>query len=71
MKKPFLRVTKWLGNIPVEATCTSCANVKFQVRSTSHRPGREEYEKALQRDFDHHCNAVHQQEDDGKSARKH
>jgi hypothetical protein len=25
MKKPTLRVTKWLGNIPVEASCTLCS----------------------------------------------
>jgi hypothetical protein len=58
MKKPFLRVTK-LGDIPVEAECTACAEVKFQVRSASHRPSREEYQKALQREFDHHVKTVH------------
>ena len=65
MKKPFIRVTKWLGDIPVEAECTSCADVKFQARSTSHRPSREEYRKVLQREFDHHCRTVHSGEDAG------
>jgi hypothetical protein len=69
MKKPFLRVTKWLGNIPVEAECTSCAEVKFQVRSTSHRPSREEYQKALQQQFDHHVKTVHMKEDASQGAR--
>ena len=59
MKKPFLRVTKWLGTIPVEAECTACTEVKFQVRSASHRPSQEEYQKALQREFDHHVKTVH------------
>ena len=59
MKKPFLRVTKWLGDIPVEAECTACAEVKFQVTPASHRPSREEYQKALQRQFDHHVKTVH------------
>lgn len=68
MKKPFLRVTKWLGDIPVEAECTSCAGVKFQATSTSHRPSREEYQKALQRGFDHHCKTVHLPEDAAQSA---
>jgi hypothetical protein len=62
MKKPFLRVTKWLGDIPVEAVCTSCTEVKFQVRPTSHRPSREEYQKALQREFDHHLKTIHQRD---------
>jgi hypothetical protein len=59
MKEPFLRVTKWLGDIPVEAGCTACAEVTFRVRSTSHRPSREEYRQALQREFDHHVKTVH------------
>ncbi len=59
MKKPFLRVTKWLGTIPVEAECTACAEAKFQVRSASHRPSQEEYQQALQREFDHHVKTVH------------
>jgi hypothetical protein len=59
MKKPFLRVTKWLGDIPVEAGCTSCVEVTFRVRSTSHRPNREEYRQTLQREFDHHVKTVH------------
>jgi hypothetical protein len=63
MKKPFIRVTKWLGDIPVEAGCTACADVKFQVSPTSHRPNREEYQKALQREFDHHFKTVHQEQD--------
>lgn len=67
MKKPFIRVTKWMGDIPLEAECTSCADVKFQVRSTSHRPSREEYQKVLQRDFDHHFKVVHSLDDPGKA----
>jgi len=59
MKRPFLRVTKWLGDIPVEAGCTSCAEITFRIRSTSHRPSREEYRQALQRDFDHHLKTIH------------
>ncbi len=68
MKKPFIRVTKWLGDIPMEAGCTACAEVKFQVRPTSHRPSREEYQKALQREFDHHFKTVHQPQEAGKNA---
>jgi len=59
MKKPFIRVTKWLGDIPVEAECTACRGIKFQVSATSHRPNRAEYQQSLQRQFDHHFTAVH------------
>jgi hypothetical protein len=60
MKKPFLHVTKWLGDIPVEAECTSCpAAARFRAVSNSHRPNREEYVKQLERAFDHHRKNVH------------
>jgi len=59
MKKPFLRVTKWLGDIPVEAVCTACPAASFRAQSSSHRPNREEYQKSLQTQFDAHCKASH------------
>jgi hypothetical protein len=59
VKKPFIRVTKWLGDIPVEAGCTACAAVHFRAESQSHRPQREEYQKSLQAQFDAHCKSVH------------
>lgn len=60
MKKPIIRVTKWLADIPVEAVCSVCGSVTFRARSSSHRPNREEYQKSLQEQFDEHCKAVHQ-----------
>jgi hypothetical protein len=63
MKKPSLHVTKWLGDIPVEAECTSCSAWKFHATSTSHRPNREEYRKQLERAFDHHFKSVHTRDD--------
>jgi len=30
MRKPFLRVLKWIGQIPVTAVCTDCGR-EFQV----------------------------------------
>jgi hypothetical protein len=59
MKKPCLRVTKWLGDIPVEGSCTSCPDVTFKVTATARRPDREEYQKALTRGFEHHLKQVH------------
>jgi len=61
MKKPFLRVTKWLGDIPVEAHCTECPTVSFKGQGAGHRPSREEYQKSLQAQFDVHCKAAHSQ----------
>jgi hypothetical protein len=71
MKKPFLRVTKWLGDIPVEAECTACRDeAKFRVASASHRPTREEYSAQLQRAFDQHLKTAHAPESD-ESSEKH
>jgi hypothetical protein len=58
MKKPTLRVTKWLADIPVEAHCTQCPTVSFKAQGISHRPNREEYQKSLQAQFDVHCNGA-------------
>jgi hypothetical protein len=43
MKKPTLRVTKWLADIPVEAHCTQCLTVSFKAQGAGHRP----YQKSL------------------------
>ena len=59
MKKPSLRVRKWLGDIPVEAYCTGCPAVSFKAQGASHRPNREEYQKLLQSQFDAHCKDAH------------
>jgi SAM-dependent methyltransferase len=69
MKKPALRVTKWLKDIPVEGACTLCADSGFKVTSSSHRPNREEYQKLLQREFDHHVKAVHEATQEWKADR--
>jgi hypothetical protein len=62
MKKPTLRVTKWLADIPVEASCTACAGTSFRAKGSSHRPNGEEYRRSLQAQFDEHCKLVHSQE---------
>lgn len=62
MKKPTIRVTKWLGDIPVEAHCTFCPTAMFKAQGTSHRPNREEYQTSLQAQFDEHCKIAHADE---------
>jgi hypothetical protein len=62
VKKPTVRVTKWLSDIPVEAQCTACPTVSFRAKGTSHRPNREEYTRSLQTQFDEHCRMVHSTE---------
>jgi hypothetical protein len=59
VKKPTVRVTKWLGDIPVEAACTFCPNVSFLAPGSTHRPNREEYQRSLQSQFDEHCKLAH------------
>ena len=59
MRKPAIRVTKWLRDIPVEATCALCPGSSFRASSSSHRPNREEYQKSLQAQFDEHVRRVH------------
>ena len=61
MKKPTIRVTKWLGDIPVEAGCSACSSVVFKAVGSSHRPNREEFQRSLQVQFDTHCKEVHSQ----------
>lgn len=59
IKKPNLRVTKWLGDIPVEATCTLCDGSVFRATGLSHRPNRAEYQLSLQARFDEHLRIAH------------
>lgn len=59
MKKPVLRVTKWLADIPVEAYCSACPSISFRAQGMSHHPNREEYQKSLQAQFDVHCREAH------------
>jgi hypothetical protein len=52
-----MHVTKWLGDIPVEAGCSECASVVLKAIGSSHRPNREEYQKSFQQRG--HCKAIH------------
>ena len=70
MKKPTLRVTKWLRDIPIAAECTSCVGVGFVAKSGSHRPTREEYQKSLQSQFDTHFKMVHASPDANQDSRQ-
>jgi len=59
MKKPAIRVTKWLADIPVEACCSLCPNEIFRAASTGHRPEKSSYQQQLQEAFDRHVADVH------------
>jgi hypothetical protein len=61
MKKPAIRVTKWLGDIPVEACCSACPSLIFRAMGSGHRPNREEFQKSIQAQFDEHCKLTHSQ----------
>ena len=59
MKKPAIRVTKWLSDIPVEASCSACPQVSFRAQGSTHRPNREEYQRSLQQQFEAHRDSEH------------
>jgi hypothetical protein len=59
MKKPAIRVTKWLADIPVEACCSLCPTEIFRASSTGHRPEKSNYQEQLQQAFDRHAADVH------------
>jgi len=62
MKKPTLRVTKWLGDIPIEGRCSFCPETLFHAASSHHRPLKAEYIERLQRAFDSHVADCHREE---------
>jgi hypothetical protein len=62
MKKATLRVTKWLGDIPVEGCCSFCPETLFHAASSHHRPQKAEYTESLQRAFDRHVADCHREE---------
>ena len=62
MKKPTLRVTKWLGDIPIEGRCSLCPETLFHAVSGHHRPQKAEYIERLQRAFDSHVADYHREE---------
>jgi hypothetical protein len=59
MQKPTLRVTKCLGDIPVEGRCSLCPDTLFHAISPHHRPQKAEYIERLQRAFDRHVADLH------------
>ena len=59
MKQPTIRVTKWLGDIPVEAHCTFCPAVTFKAKGEGHRPDREQFKKSLEAQFQEHRKLAH------------
>ena len=63
MKKPALRVTRWLRDIPIEGCCTACPDSLFRVASTHHRPQKIVYSELLQREFDRHVADSHAKSD--------
>lgn len=63
-KEPRLRVTKWVGSVPVEAECTACRDAIFKVEEWDsgeplQEPDRQHYQDILQFGFDQHCATSH------------
>jgi hypothetical protein len=68
MNKPSLKVTKWLGNIPVEGVCACCADAQFRPSWNHRRPDKTACEEKMKREFDRHFREVHTREDGSQSA---
>ena len=63
MKRPFLRVTRWLGTIPLEAQCTACPASAFKAHFSGHRPELTQCQRSLQAQFDEHVRKIHPESD--------
>ena len=59
MKKPTIRVTKWLVDIPVGSRSQRVSWRRLQGKGSSRRPNREDYQKSPHEQFDAHCKAMH------------
>lgn len=59
MKKPVLRVTRWLRDIPIEGHCSLCPGTLFRAASPHHRPDKANYIERLQLAFDRHVIDLH------------
>jgi len=59
MTRPFLRVTRWLGTITIEAQCMACPASVFKAQFTGHRPELAQCQRSLQNQFDEHVRQAH------------
>src|SRR5260370_40954884 len=51
MKKSALRVTKWLGDVPIETRCSLCPETVCHAASPHHGPQKADYIESYQRAF--------------------
>ena len=56
---PSLKVTKWMGNIPIEGVCTACPDAQFRPSWAHHKPQKAVNEEKMRQAFDRHCRDVH------------
>ncbi|PYV73666.1 MAG: hypothetical protein DMG97_10795 [Acidobacteria bacterium] len=66
MKKPELRVTKFVGGKTVQGTCSACPTVIFDTGSLLR--DNEDHQRELERLFAEHFRQVHLREDASQSA---
>jgi hypothetical protein len=59
MKMPSLKVTKWLGDIPIGGEYTSCPDAQFKPSWAYHEPQKAVNEEKMKQAFDRHCREVH------------
>jgi hypothetical protein len=66
MKKPELKVTKWMDDKPVAGTCTSCPDIGFTTGPAISDAASHHHE--LDRLFADHFKRVHLHEDASQAA---
>ena len=64
---PLLKVTKWLGDIPIEGVCTSCPDAQFRPNWNNHRPNKAQNEEKMKQAFGRHFREVHTNEYAGET----
>ena len=68
VKKPSLKITKGLGEMPVEGVCTACQDAVFVVKGLPLNPTVEKCTRELQEQFNKHFKKVHLREDASQAA---
>ena len=66
MKKPELRITERVGDVPTQGTCSACPDTTFHTGSKITTVKK--HEQALKRLFQHHFETVHHREDVSQAA---
>jgi hypothetical protein len=60
VQKPILKLTKWLGDIPIQGECSVCLSLETFATVPAARPDRTDCMEQLERAFARHVAEFHQ-----------